>query len=357
MTNIQKINKLLIAVIIISVIAFLLNIINLSMFATDFTQITAQIQMVAGFIPDQDVQNINSLLDFANNAASVARALLVTLAAVTAISILVMLLIVRLFAIRSAKHNSVFNFSGLIISSGALLYLQYSSFPSFSGIISIIMIISAILVIAISAIYIAFGCYGIYKTVMADDFNARNLAFDFAKIVSFIFIFYTVAQISLRISMYMSAVALVKTIDLAAMIDIMNYVPIDWNSILPQQLLETGIVSNDSINLLLNNLADQYLLSYASQFIQDLILSVVSSIIFTNIVAYVSTLLTSIGVLITIKGNFDYKNYVTIGLMLITAVVGYVFIGGLLVNILATGLMLCIILVAIEIYKEYKAEW
>lgn len=350
----EKLNKIFIGVIVVTVFAYILNIVDLSFFANDFTQITSQIQMIAGFIPDQEVQNINSVIDIMNNTAGVVRSLLVTISVLSGLATVIGLFIVKVFADRVTKYKSFFGYSGLIITAGATLYMQYRLFPSFNGLISMILIAATMLIMIMSVIYIIIGVVGIYRVIMSDDFKANQLAFDLAKVLSFIFVFYTVAIIATRISLYMSVVVLVKEIDLAALIDVMNYINIDWESYIPQAILSTGVVSNDSINLVVNNLADQYVLSYASTFIQNLILNLSSSVIFNNIVAYVSGFAAGVGILYTAQTNFDYKNYVAIALMVTVAVIGFVYIGGLIINLLAIGFVVCIALICLDIFKEFK---
>ncbi|MFV0606684.1 MAG: hypothetical protein ACK5NK_12675, partial [Niabella sp.] len=343
----EKLNKIFIGVIVVTVFAYILNIVDLSFFANDFTQITSQIQMIAGFIPDQEVQNINSVIDIMNNTAGVVRSLLVTISVLSGLATVIGLFIVKVFADRVTKYKTFFGYSGLIITAGATLYMQYRLFPSFNGLVSMILIAATMLIMIMSIIYIVIGAVGIYRVIMSDDFRANQLAFDFAKVLSFIFVFYTVAIIATRISLYMSVVVLVKEIDLAALIDVMNYINIDWESYIPQAILSTGIVSNDSINLVVNNLADQYVLSYASTFIQNLILNLSSSVIFNNIVAYVSGFAAGVGILYTAQTKFDYKNYVAIALMVTVAVIGFVYIGGLIINLLAIGFVVCIALICL----------
>lgn len=350
----EKLNKIFIGVIVVTVFAYILNIVDLSFFANDFTQITSQIQMIAGFIPDQEVQNINSIIDVLNNTAGVVRSLLVIISVLSGLATVIGLFIIKVFADRVTKYKSVFGYSGLIIAAAATLYMQYHLLPSFNGLISMILIAATILIIIMSIIYIIIGAIGIYKVVISDDFKANQLSFDIAKVLSFIFVFYTVAIIATRISLYMSAVALVKEIDLGALIDVMNYINVDWESYIPQAILSTGVISNDSINLVVNNLADQYVLSYASTFVQNIILNVSSSVIFNNIVAYVSAFAAGVGILYTAQTSFDYKNYVAIALMVTLAIIGFVYIGGLLINLLAIGFVVCVALICLDIFKQFK---
>lgn len=352
--TIQKLNKLFIGVIAITIFAYVLNIVDLSFFANDFTQVTSQIQRIAGFIPDQDVQRINSILDFLNNSVDVIKTFLITVSVLAGIASIIGLFLIKLFADRVEKYKSIFSYSGLIITAAATIYVQLKLIPSFDGLISLILILATFLMLAISVVYVVVGIVGIYKLVMSDDFKASALAFDFAKVLSFIFIFYTIVIIATRVSLYMSVVVLVQEIDLAALIDVMNYIDIDWTTIIPPVILSTGIVTNDSINLVINNLADQYILSYASNIIQNIVLSFSRSIIFNNIVAYISLLITGVGILYTAQNKFEYRNYIAIGLMATASIVGFVYIGGLLINLLAIGFVACIALIIVDILKHSK---
>ncbi|WOO87772.1 hypothetical protein RZE82_02255 [Mollicutes bacterium LVI A0039] len=354
MTNIQKSNKALIGVIAFAVIAYVVNIINLSLFASDFTQITAQIQMISGFIPDQDVQTMDSILSFANNAALVVRMLLVTIAAISALASLIGLGLLKFFASRAAKYNSFFSYCGVIIAASANLYIQYSLHPTFDGIISLILIGATALIVGVSVFMLVAGVHGLYKVVMADDFKAGQIGLEVARVLSLIIVFYIAAIVAIKVTMYVAVSIFVQSIDLASMIDIMNYINVDWEAIIPVAVMSTGIISADKIDLLLNNLADQYVLNYASTFIQDLILNVSSSIIFKGIVTYIATFIAGLGVLFTAKTDFEFRNFAALGLVTLTTVLSVIYVGGILVNILAIGYVVCIILIGLEIYKQYR---
>lgn len=352
--TIEKLNKLFIGVIIVTVFAYVMHIIDLSLFANDFTQITSQIQMIAGFIPDQSVQQINSVIEFLNNSAGVIRTLLVTLAVLSGVASVIGLFLIKLFADRVAKYKTIFGYSGLIITAAATLYMQFKLFPTFSGLISLILIFATALMMIAAAVYIVLGVLGIYRIVMDEQFEVTDIAFDFAKVLSFIFIFYTVVIIGTKIALYMSVTVLVQEIDLASLIDVMNYIQIDWTTVLPPVLLSTGIITGDSIDLVINNLADQYILSYASTFIQNIVLAFSRSIIFNNIVAYISALFAGAAIMYTATKDYKYRHYAAIGLMVTISVIGFVYIGGLLVDILALGFVACIALIILDIFKQYR---
>lgn len=352
--TIGKLNKSFIGVIIFTGLAYILYVIDLSLFANDFSQITSQIQMIAGLIANQDVQRINSLLDFLNNSANVMRMFLVTTAILSAIASVLGLMLIKLFVTRLGKYQSIFNYSGLIITAAFTIYLQLRLLPEFDGFISLIVIFATFLIITIAAIYLIVGITGIYQLIMLEDFKLSAIAYDFAKVLSFIFIFYTIAIITTRVSLYMSVVILVQEIDLAALIDVMNYIEIDWTTTLPPVIFSTGYLSAEMIDLAVNNLADKYILDFASSFIQSLILSFSRSIIFENIVAYVLTLIASVGIMYTAQTNFENRNYVTMGLMATVSIAGFIYIGGLLSSLLALGFVTCIGLMILDILKQKK---
>ncbi len=354
--TIKNMNKGLLGLIITSVILYIINIIDISFFANGFTQITSQLQMVASFIPSQDVQNFNSILQLANNTANVVNTLLVVIAIGSAVASLVSLLVIKLFASRLEKYNSIFNYCGVIIASAFSIYLHYKLIPSFSGLISLLLIILTLAILLISIVYIVISIFGIYNLVMSEEYNVGQAGFDLAKVLSFIIIFYTIAIISIKTSMYLSMTVLVQEIDLAAVIDIMNFIDIDWSSVLPASVLATGIVTPQRIDLVINNFADQYLLDYASQVIQNVVLSFSRTVIFDNLVAYITTLVGGIGILAVSKNNVKFNDYVTIGLLAITALVSFVYIGGLLIDILAIGFVLCLVLISLDIYKNTTKE-
>lgn len=350
--TIEKFNKIFTGIIIVTIFAYVLNILNLSFFANDFSQITSQLQMLAGVIPNSDAQQINSVFDFLNNSASVIRTLLVTLTALSGVASVIGLILIKLFANRVQKYKSIFSFSGLIITAIVTLYIQFKLMPSFNGLFSLILIIATILMIVAAAIYLVLGAIGIYRIVMSDQFKATDIAFEFAKVLSFIFIFYTGAQIAIQISFYSIISVLVKEIDLAAFIDVMNYIQIDWNSIIPPAILSSGLITGDKIDIIINNFADKYILGYTSTLIQNIILSFSRSIIFDTLIAYISSIVSAAAILYTVKNKFDYRSYVAIALMTTLAVISFVYIGGLLINVLSIGLLVCIGLIVLDLVKQ-----
>lgn len=352
--TIEKFNKIFIGVILVAVFAYVLNILNIAFFANDFSQITSQLQTLAGAIPNRDAQQINSILEFLNNSANVVRMLLVTLTVAAGIASVIGLFLIKLFADRVPKYNSIFSNSGLIITALATIYMQFKLMPTFTGLISLILILATISMIAAAAFYLVRGTIGIYKIITSDEFKATDIAMEFGKVLSFIFIFFTGATIAIKISAYVAVSVVVQEIDLASVIDVMNYVDVDWNTIIPPVILSSGIITADKINLFINNLVDQYVLGYTSTVIQNIILSLSRSIIFNNIVAYISALVSAGAILYSAKNKFEYRNYVAIALMTTLAVIGFVYIGGLIINILSIGLVICIALIVLDIVKQAK---
>lgn len=352
--SIKKLNKLFIGVITLTVFAYLLEVFDLSFFAGDLSQITANIQLVFNFIPDQSVQQINSILDILNNTTDVVKTLFITLTVLSAVASLICLFIVKLFADRIVKYKSFFSYSGLIIVATVTAYTQFKLMPTFTGLISFILILATCLIIVMMVTYIAIGTVGLYKLIMSEQFKSGQISFDIAKVLSFILVFYTGVIIATKVSLYISATVLVKEIDLAAMIDVMNYINIDWNQVLPPVVLSSGVITGDSINLVINNLADQYVLSYASSFVQNLILSLSRSLIFNNLIVYTVSLISGLGLLYTANVKFEYREYVAIGLMALAAILGFVYISSLIVNLIAIGLVACIGLMCLELYKTSK---
>lgn len=356
MTNLQKLNKLLIVVIILSILGYIMNIVNLTVFVGEFTQIASQIQTAAAFIPNQDVQNINSVLEFANNAVTVVRNLMIAIATVSSIASLIVLFLVKTFSTRMVKYNSLFTQLGLIIVSAGSLYLHYRLLPAFDGLVSLFIIFITVAIMLISAAYIAIGCLSLYKLVSSDDFEAAKVGYDLAKTLSLVTVFYIAAIIGFKVTIYISVAILVRGIDLAAMIDLTNLINIDWTAIIPAQVFESGVISPERIDFLVNNAADQYLFSYLSDVVQQLILSISRSIIFKGIISYIAALASGLGILYTIKKNFEYKKYIAIALMTTVSIISFVYVGGLLINILILGYSLCIILICIDIFKEYRGN-
>lgn len=352
--KLNKLNKLFIGVIIIALFAYIINVIDISFFANNLEQITSKLALITNFIPAQDVQQINNVLDILNNATNVIKAFFVVVASISGVVSIIGLLLIKLFAGRVAKYQSFFNYCGLIITAGVTVYMQYRLMPSFDGLVSLFVMGATLLIIGFSIVYVIVGVTGLYKLVMSDEFKINEIYTEIAKVISFILIFYTGVIIIGKINVYMSVAVLVKEIDLASLIDVMNYIKVDWNAIIPPVVLSTGYVSPDSINLFINNVADKYILDTVSKFVQEIILSTSSSFIFNNMLSYVTAIVTAAGILYTTHIKFDYQKYLLLGLMATALVINYAFIGGLIASLLSLGYIVCMILIFIDLVKEFK---
>lgn len=352
--KIEKLNKLFIGVILITVFAYIVNIVDVSFFANNLEQITSKLALITKFIPAQDVQQIKTLLDVLNNATNVIKAFFAVVAAVSGVVSVIGLLFIKLFAGRAEKYQSFFNYCGLIITSAVTVFMQYRLMPSFNGLVSLFVIFATVLMIAFSICYIIIGVMGLYKVVMSDDFKINEIYTEIAKVISFILIFYTGVIIIGKINVYMSVAVLVKEIDLASLIDIMNYIKVDWEAVLPPVVLSTGYISPASINLFINNIVDQYVLDIVSKFIQDVVLSTASSFIFNNMLTYITAVVTAVGILYSTHLKFDYQKYLLLALMATALVINYVFIGGLIASLLSLGYIVSMVLIVIDLVKEFK---
>lgn len=350
--KIEKLNKLLTFVVGLTIVVNIINIINVLFFSTDFLHLTSQIQLVANFVASQDIQSINTLLDIVKNTIEVLHSLRIVFSVGTALISIGVLFIFKLLTKRTCKYPSIFNYASLLIVSLLTIFVQIKIMPSFSSFTNILLIVTAILGIAIAIGCIVASLFSLQKIFMSDQFKAKDLSFDLIKILSLVAGLYMAAIIITRVGIYIIASVAVKEIDLAAIIDVMNYIDIDWNAIIPQEIMGTGVISANSIDMFINRLADQYILSFVTIFVQNQILNFVRFLIFKNILVYIIGLFTASGLLFSVKAKFAYKSYVLLSLLVIALLVFLVYIAGLLGIIIGIGYLICIGLICLDLYKE-----
>ncbi len=356
MQNNQKLNKAIIGVIIFTIVAFLINIIDISLLAGDFTQITSQLQMVAGFIPDQTVQNAQAVLDMINNTTAVIKTVLAIVATVSLIVTLVSLGLLKYFVNKTEKETTIFNSTIMSLVAGFITYNELTSFPALSGLTGLVNGLLSVTIIVVAVISLVLGLKTLYTTFKESDSDFVLAGYEFAKVISFIFAFYIISIVLTKVALYMSVTALVTEINLGAAIDIMNYIDVDWNTVLPAAVQNLGIISGAQIDVLINKAFDQYVLSFASTGIQNIVLNIARSLIFANIGIYLVGLVTSIVTIFADKIETEYNSYIILGLILVTALIGLVYLSGFIFSLLSFALIGCSVFVVIGIIKTITAN-
>ncbi len=352
MKNNQNLNKAIIAVIIASVIAFVINIIDISLLAGDFTQLASKVQLFAGFIPDQTIQNGKAIIEIINDTTLVIKTVLAIVATVSFVVTLISLSVLNLFVKKVGQQATIFNSTVMTVIAGFIAYNEITSFPSLSGFTGFINGIVVAAIIAVAVISLVVGVKNVIEAFKESDQDFVLAGYEFAKVVCFIIAFYIGSIILTKVSLYISATVLVTEIDLAAAIDIMNYIDVDWNTILPAVVQNLGVISDNQIDLVINKLFDQYVLSFASTTVQNIVLSIARSLIFANIGLYLLGLATSIATIFAQKIGTVYNDYIILGLILITAVIGLFYLSGFIFTLLSLALIGCSIFVVIGIIKK-----
>lgn len=348
--------KWLLLLIIFATIVYTINVIDISFFASDFTSISTNLQAVARFIPDQTMQHIEVLLELISNATTAFKLVSIGLTIFSACATVIGLLFVRFFVKRVQRNQSIFNYLGLLVTSGYVGYSQVTSLGNLNTLPQILIyLLSIVTAFFCGAVFIV-GIKKFYDFLSTNwkTFNYLQISMELIKTFSFVAIFYVTVILVSKGAIYITIAGFINQIDLASLIDIMNYINIDFNELLPQELIESGIISSGQINILINNVFDQYVLNYLSSIIHNIGLRIARNLIFTDMISYILVLAGSIGLIFSSNRADEYSKYVVIALSLFMSLVCFVFLNSIVLTICGVAFAAIVVLMSLELLKEYK---
>lgn len=360
MKYLKQLDKVFILLIIFSVIVYTVNIVDISFFASNFEALANNIQGVAGFIPEQTIQNIQVVLEIIGNATTAYKLFVIGISIFSALATVLGLLVLKYFVKRVVNSQTLFNYLGLIVISAYLGFSQFkdlgNSFSNLNSLPQFLIFALTLTIMLVSGFTLIVGVKKFIDYLRKNwkTFNYRDISYELIKTFSFIAIFYVSVIIIGKFAIYVTVAGCINQIDLAALIDIMNLVNVDLESIIPPEIFESGLITSGQLDMIINNVFDQYILDYASTIIQNIGLNIARTIIFADIVKYVFVFGGSVSLIILTVREIKYSNYIIIAIASLLALLCLVFLSGLVLSICAIAFLIIVLLMCLDVFKEYK---
>lgn len=358
--NINKTNKSLTVLLIITLITYGLKIFKITFFSNSFADFIKNTNIISLIVNKTtiDAEQVQLAFNFLNNASDGIKTIFIILAVFALLSTIVTLFVVKIFAKRTSKYNSLFSNSGLLLTSIFALYTQYKFLPSLNNFYNGLIVLVSVITIIVLVITLIISTKNIIDIIKRNKSNFSVFGYDIAKVLTLIIIVITGSVISIKMGSYIVVAVIINSIDFAKLINIMDIVSIDWNSILPPFIQSIEIINPLTINMFINNLFDQYVLSFVTDAFHKFSLSIARSIIFSGIYMYISSLLLAISYLVGSKLKFAYKDYIMIAILVVLSVVLIFGFNSFIMTTLAILLIGCASLISynylVKVINRYK---
>ncbi len=348
---VKKLNKGLLLVIIGSIVLYIASITNIVLWGNDFESINLQIQKLIEFSSIDVLSQYNNIVTFAFDfLASIKSILIIILFAIAFITI-IELFFIKFFAKRLTVSNSLFDNCSVLIVAFITIFTQLKIIMPITNISNLIMI-SVIAILIISIAYIVLCSKNIYNILSSPTFDLIKSSLDITKVSSLILAIYCGVTILFKGVIYIGFYVIIKQIDIAYFIDIMNYITVDWNNVLPPAVLASNLINAESINLAINNFFDIYVFSFISLFIQNILISLTQMIVLNNIVSLVIGLVGAVSLIYISKLDFEYKNITFITIMAVMIIFTNIYLQGFITSFVNLGFVISIILFGFDYFKK-----
>lgn len=358
MSQFKKFKPMIIIAMIASFIMALVNMVNVGVFANDITDLAGNLGVFANYVDQSVIDVANQALSIMNSALFVFKAITISSLAFSLIAIIVLLAIVKYFTKRLANQESIFNYIAIIASSG---YLSYYLFNSFGKVNNFLQILTFIVNLLVFALAIALAVYGVIHFVKYFKDNFESFQFEYVgiellKVFSLVVAILAGINIAAKLLVLASVSSIISQVDIASVVDIMDYINVDITQMFPQLAAVFGSLSQAQIDTVINGLFDQYVLGYASNVVQNLMQGLANDIILNNIVGYIVAMVSAIATLVIYKKDYKTTIYGAIGLGFFTSIIIMIFVPGFLFKLCAIGIAAAVIVLCFKLAQEYITE-
>lgn len=355
MRYLKKMNPLLIVLMLLTPVVYVINMVNAAYLGTDVLSLANELQSLANLIGEETAASLQAGFELLQNATNAYIIFQVIILCFGLLTLMIGLGLMKIFVSRILKSQSVFNFVGLIASSGFAIYLTIGKIHSFGNLSEALIVIVSLLILAASSAILVIGLKKAYDYIRANykSFEYQQIAFEFAKILAFALIIITGYAIISKIVIFIAVSNFIGQIDLAGYIDIMNYLQVDLLSLLPPAIANSGLVTEATLEALVNGAFDTYVLSYVNNIVREFAMQFAGSIIFNNLLAYGLLCGSSFAVIFISRVKSLVSIYTIIGLSIFISLIVLIYFSSFILTLFAIGFGIITILLTLELVKRY----
>ncbi len=286
MERLQKFKPAILISLIATIVVYVFNIITTGLYANDFAQITSNVQNLSNLFEGEQLKMIMNVVDIATGALLAYKAFSIGIIFLTAVFTIVIICLIRFMQDKHKKTNKTLYLIILTLLSGYLAYFSIQGLKIDSGLAAMSLLALNVYNFIVFLLVTIFGIHAVYKQ-FKQDFQKQAWIKNGSTIIaslSLVLIVLLTINIAFKVIVYISIVSFITSIDLANLIDVMDYINVDLAALLPSIVGSGGIVSQAQAELFINQLADKSILAYASNMLHQVLSSFSFKLIFDNLV-------------------------------------------------------------------------
>lgn len=335
------------------IVAFLVNIFNILMYGTNLESITGKTALIERFVDNDVLAKSQQVAELINNGIAVIKVLIVGTLLAQLITLLILNAINYIIAKRLNKKEGLFAYIATLAMNAYIAYYLISKITMkqdlIASLITLALLINLCVVIwqFISRIKPA----SVFMKEYFANLDYAELAYDFLKLSALLIIVAATLVTITKFSIYLMVANMIKQIDLASMINLSDYITIDLQAIVPEQLQEALPVFDQSVDLMVDKAFDTYVLDNVTNLVHRVLINFEGNIILNNIAIYLFSIFGSIAVAVLPSKTVENKNIVIAVIAAVVAVLCFAYIGSMFIIVGATGLLIGAGLLLIDLVK------
>lgn len=296
MNKLHKFKPAILVALIATIVVYIINIVNVALFASNITDLTSTVSTFSKFIDQQYLDAATEVINVASGALMAYKSFTIGLLVIGAVFTTIVISIVRWTQTKYEKSSKLLYLVLFTLLSAYIGYSSVTGFESPNGFASVLMLLLNIYNFVVFLMLTVFGAIYTCKQFKA-DFHKQAWIRSGATIIgsfSLIVIILLSINVFFKLTVYIATVRFISAIDLGALINIMDYVNIDFSSVLPELVGANGVVTQSQIDTVVNNFFDQSVLAFASTQLHQFLNGIALNIIFKDFLIIVIGLGTSI---------------------------------------------------------------
>lgn len=296
MNKLHKFKPAILIALIATIVVYIINIVNVALFANNITDVTSTIGTLSKFVDQQYIDAATEVINVATGALTAYKSFTIGLLVIGGLFTTIVICITRWTQSKYEKSSKLLYLILFTLLSAYIAYSSVTGFESPNNFPAMLMLLLNIYNLVLFTVLTVFGGITACKQFKA-DFHKQAWVKTGATIIgsfSLIVIILLSVNVFFRGVMYISVASFISSIDLGALINIMDYVNIDFSSILPDLVGASGVITQSQIDTVVNNFFDQSVLAFASTQLHQFLNGIALNIIFNNFVIVVIGLGTSI---------------------------------------------------------------
>ncbi len=335
------------------IVAYIINIFNILMFGANLDSITGKTAIIEPFLNNDIISKSQQIAEVVTNGVAIIKVLIVGTFIASLITLLILNAINYLITRRLDKEEGLFAYIATLAMNAYLIYYLITNITFKQDLIASLITLAFLvnLCVVIWQFVRTIKPASAYMKVYFTELDYEKLAYDILKLSALLITVIAALMTITKLSIYFMIANMINQIDLASMINISDYISIDLQAIIPNELKEMLPVFDQSLDLAIDKAFDTYVLDNITNLLHRILINFEGNIVLNNIAIYLFSIFGSIAVISLPTRAVENKNILIAIIALVVAILSFVYFTSVFMTIGAAGLVIGAIIIGIDLVK------